>query len=235
MEQTAKKAARVTMPTFTAQTPSKRIFMKESRYSILDTRDASCVLRRASKLRNTQYAIRTTDITGFTLTESMVVIVIVSLLVVLAATNLKGVITKISFKSKVQGLVSAFEAASTAAAQSGKRYEVIIDIPQQNYVLREISSPDLSEVLEEEIIASEDFGESCRVAYVLFDDGEFTNEDRAKFRAGLAGWQFGGIIVLLDKDEQPWSIVIDRLSNIVAIQPGEAQIVWPRSKDELPF
>jgi prepilin-type N-terminal cleavage/methylation domain-containing protein len=172
---------------------------------------------------------------GFTLAESMVVIVIVSLLVALAATNLKGVIIRNSFKSKVQGLVSAIEAASTSAAQSDKRYEVIIDISQQSYLLREITSPDLAEVLEEEIIAQEDFGDNCRVAYVLFDDGEFTNEDRAKFRASRTGWQFGGIIVLLDEDEQPWSIVIDRLSNVVGLQPGEAQIVWPRSKDELPF
>lgn len=172
---------------------------------------------------------------GFTLAESMVVIVVVSLLLVIAATNLKGVITKNSFKSKVQGLVSTIEAASTAAGQTGKRYEVIIDIPQQNYLLREISSSNLAEVLEEEIVAEEDFGENCRVAYVLFDDGEFTNEDRAKFRTSRAGWQYGGIIVLLDKDGQPWSIVIDRLSNIVVLQPGEAQIIWPRSQDEVPF
>ncbi len=112
---------------------------------------------------------------------------------------------------------------------------MIIDIPQHSYLLREITSPDLAEVLEEEIIAQEDFGGNCRVAYVLFDDGAFTNEARAKFRASRTGWQFGGIIVLLDEDEQPWSIVIDRLSNIVRLQPGEAQIVWPRSKDELPF
>jgi Tfp pilus assembly protein FimT len=165
----------------------------------------------------------------------MVVIVIISLLVALAATNLKGVIIRNSFKSRVQGIVSAIEAASTAAAQSDKRYEVIIDISQQSYLLREITSPDLAEVLEEEIIAQEDFGNNCRVAYVLFDDGAFTNEDRAKFRASRTGWQFGGIIVLLDEEEQPWSIVIDRLSNIVRVQPGEAQIVWPRSKDEMPF
>jgi len=172
---------------------------------------------------------------GFTLAESMVVIVIVSLMIVLAATNLKGVIIGNSFKARVRGLVSALEAASTSAAQSGKKYEVIVDIPRQSYLLREITSPDLSEVLDEEIIAQEDFGENCRIAYVLFDDGDFTSEDRAKFRAGSSGWQFGGIIVLLDGDQQPWSIVIDRLSNIVRLEQGEAQIVWPRSQDELPF
>jgi prepilin-type N-terminal cleavage/methylation domain-containing protein len=172
---------------------------------------------------------------GFTLAESMVVIVIMSLMVALAATNLSGVITRNSFKGKAQGLISTLEMASTSAAQSDKRYEVIIDIPQQSYTLRQITSPDLSQVLEEEIIAQEDFGDKCRVSYVLFDDGEFTNEDRAKFRAGRSGWSFGGIIVLLDADDQPWSLIVDRMSNIVRIQPGEAQIIWPRSSDEIMF
>jgi prepilin-type N-terminal cleavage/methylation domain-containing protein len=172
---------------------------------------------------------------GFTLAESMVVIVVVSLLIALAATNLKGVLIKNSFKSQASGLVSALESASTSAVQSGKKYEVIIDIPQQSWLLREITSPDLSEVLDEEIVAQEDFGGNCRVSYVLFDDGQFTNEDRAKFRTSRAGWQFGGIIVLLDSEEQPWSIIVDRMSNIVRIEPGEAQIIWPRSKDEVPF
>ena len=214
--------------TFTARTPSNNVFlnvMNDSRYSILDTRNPWPVAR--DPLGATRH--------GFTLAESMVVIVIVSLLILIAATNLKGVITKNSFKAKSQGFIAALEAASTSAGQSDKRYEVIIDIPQQSYLLREISSSNLADVLEEEIIAEEDFGVNCRVSYVLFDDGQFTNEDRAKFRASRAGWQFGGIIGLLDSEGQPWSIIVDRLSNIVRVQPGEAQIVWPRSKDELPF
>jgi prepilin-type N-terminal cleavage/methylation domain-containing protein len=178
---------------------------------------------------------RTSEYPGFTLAESMVVIVVVSLLIALAATNLKGVLIKNSFKSQASGLVSALESASTSAVQSGKKYEVIIDIPQQSWLLREITSPDLSEVLDEEIVAQEDLGGNCRVSYVLFDDGQFTNEDRAKFRTSRAGWQFGGIIVLLDSEEQPWSIIIDRMSNIVRLEPGEAQIIWPRSKDDVPF
>jgi prepilin-type N-terminal cleavage/methylation domain-containing protein len=172
---------------------------------------------------------------AFTLAEAMVVIVIISLLIVVASTNLKGVITKNSFKAKSQGLVAALEAASTSAGQSNKRYEIIIDIPQQSYLFREISSSDLSEVLEEEIISQEDFGDKCAVSYVMFDDATFTNADKAKFRASRAGWQFGGVIGLYDSEGQSWSIVIDRLSNIVKLQQGEAKIVWPRSKDELPF
>ena len=172
---------------------------------------------------------------GFTLAESMVVIVIVSLMVILAATNLKGVVTGNSFRARVRGFIAALEAASAGAAQTGKRYEVIIDIPRQGWLLREITSSDLAEVLDEEIIAQEDFGENCRIEYVLFDDGNFTSEDRAKFRASRAGWHFGGIIVLADSDEQYWSIIVNRLSNIVRLERDEAQIVWPRSRDELPF
>jgi prepilin-type N-terminal cleavage/methylation domain-containing protein len=210
--------------------------MNDSRYSIPDTRNPWPVRRRRdlAKWRMTRDPLGATRY-GFTLAESMVVIVIITLLILMAATNLKGVITKNSFKAKSQGLISALEVASTSAEQSGKRYEVIIDIPQQSYILREISSSNLAEVLDEEIIASEDFGTNCAVSYVLFDDGQFTNQDRAKFRASRSGWQFGGVIVLLDSEGQSWSIVIDRLSNIVRLQPGEAQITWPRSKDELPF
>jgi Tfp pilus assembly protein FimT len=172
---------------------------------------------------------------GFTIAESMVVIVMVSLMIIMAVPNFQSIITKDSFKAKSQGLISALESASTSAEQNGKRYEVIIDIPQQSYLLREISSSNLADVLDEEIIASEDFGANCTISYVLFDDGTFTNQDRAKFRASRSGWQFGGIIVLLDSENQPWSIIIDRLSNIVRLEPGEAQITWPRSKDEMPF
>ena len=172
---------------------------------------------------------------GFTLAESMVVIVVVSLLIMLATTNLKGILIKNTFKSQASGLVSALESASTSAAQTGKKYEVIIDIPQQSWLLREITSPDLSEVLDEEIVAQEDLGSNCSISYVLFDDGQFTNQERAKFRTSRAGWQFGGIIVLLDSEQRPWSLVIDRMSNIVRIEPGEAQIIWPRSEDEVPF
>jgi prepilin-type N-terminal cleavage/methylation domain-containing protein len=204
--------------------------MAEDRGQITDNKRQ--LMEDGSIIRHPSSVLR---LRAFTLAESMVVIVIVGLMIAIAATNLKGVIVKNSFKAKSQALIAALEAASTSASQGDKRYEIIIDIPQQSYLFREISSSDLSEVLEEEIISQEDFGDKCTVSYVLFDDGQFTNADRAKFRASRAGWQFGGIIVLLDSQGQPWSIVIDRLSNIVRLEPGEAQIVWPRSKDEMPF
>ena len=102
-------------------------------------------------------------------------------------------------------------------------------------MLRQITSPDLSEVLEEEVIIENDFGDNCQVAYVLFDDGDYTNEGKAKFRAGHAGWQYGGKIVLLDENEQPYSIVVNRINRIVTLKQGEVELLEPKHRDEVPF
>lgn len=172
---------------------------------------------------------------GFTFTELVIVIVILSLFVLLAQMHLLGALRKSTFKAQVQSLISAMRMAAAAAAESDKRYEVIIDIAQQGFLLRRITSPDLSQVLEEEIILDDSFAESCRVIYVEFDDGDYTNEGRAKFRAGRSGWQYGGKIVLVDEMDKPYSVVINRLSRIITLEEGEAQLLKPKPKEEVPF
>jgi len=172
---------------------------------------------------------------AFTMTELVVVLAIVSMFVLLAVTNLTGLLTRTTFKAQAQELVSTMQMAASAAAESDRRYEVIIDLTEQSYLLRQITSPDLSEVLEEEIIVANDFGRNCFAAYVEFDDGEFTNEGRAKFRAGHSGWQYGGKIVLLDEDELPYSVVVNRLNRIITLTEGDVGLLVPKSKDEVPF
>jgi hypothetical protein len=125
--------------------------------------------------------------------------------------------------------------AASAAAESDRRYEVIIDMAEQSYTLRQITSPDISQVLEEEIIVKNDFSDNCRVAYVLFDDGDYTNEGRAKFRAGHSGWQYGGKIVLLDSEERPYSVVVNRLNRIVTLKKGDVELLMPKFKENVPF
>ncbi len=169
------------------------------------------------------------------MTELVVVIMIVSLFVLMVQVNLLAVFRKSTFKSQAEELVSTMQMAVRAAAQSDKRYEVIIDLTDQSYALREITTPDLSQVLEEEIIVNSNFSSNCRAAYVLFDDGDYTNEGRAKFRAGHSGWQYGGRIVLLDNDEKPYSIVINRLNKIVELKEGETEFLTPKDKDEMLF
>ena len=175
---------------------------------------------------------------GFTLIELIVVVLIVSLFVFLAAVNLSGLLQKSTFKAQAQQLVSTMQMAASAAAESDRRYEVIIDIAEQSYMLRQITSTHLpSDVLEEEIIAENDFSDNCRVVYVLFDDLVETDEDHQKafFRAGHAGWQAGGKIVLLDDGQRPYSVVVNRLSRIITLKEGDVEILLPKRKDEMLF
>jgi prepilin-type N-terminal cleavage/methylation domain-containing protein len=172
---------------------------------------------------------------GFTLTELVVVLVVIALFVFLVQINLFELLRKSTFRAQAQEFLSTMQMAASAAGQSDRRYEVIVDIPQQSYMLREITNPDLTQVLEEEIIVEDFFSENCRVAYVMFDDGDTTSEDRAKFRAGHSGWQYGGKIVLLDENEQPYSVVVNRLNRMVTFEQGDVGLLEPKSKDEVLF
>jgi len=198
----------------------------DTRYRMLDTRGAKYE-NRASRIFH--------RICGFTMTELMVVIVVIALFAFMVQIHLFGLLRKSTFRAQVQEFVSTMQMAASAAGQSDRRYEVIVDIPAQGYMLREITSPDLTQVFEEEIIIEDTFSENCRVAYVMFDDGDTTSEDRAKFRAGHSGWQYGGKIVLLDENEQPYSVVVNRLNRMVTLELGDVELLEPKSKDEMLF
>lgn len=174
---------------------------------------------------------------GFTLTELVVVILVLSIFVLLAMTNVFGLLRKNTFKIQVSEFVSTMQMAAAAAAESDRRYEVIIDLTEQSYTLRQITNPDLRQVLEEEVIVKNDFGNNCQVIYVLFDDLMETDEDHqiAKFRAGHTGWQYGGKIVLLDEQEQPYTVVVNRMSRVVALRKGDVELLMPKARDEVLF
>jgi type II secretory pathway pseudopilin PulG len=171
---------------------------------------------------------------AFTLVELIVVLSMLALFVMMAQVNLFGVLRRSSFKSQVQSFVSAMQMAASAAAETGRRYEVIVDVTEQTYLLRQISSSNLAEVLDEEIIADGQFGRSCRVSYVEFDDGTYANEGRAKFRVGFGGWQYGGKVVFLDEAEQPHTVAVGRLTPIVQVLEGDPELMKPKAKDEVP-
>jgi len=179
--------------------------------------------------------LKTKKKTAFTLTELVVVILLVSLFVLVAQVHLFGLFKKHTFKAQLQQFISTMQMAASASAESDRRYEVIIDLTEQNYLLRQITSPDLSEVLEEEIIVDNEFGDNCWVGYVEFDDGDYTNEGRAKFRTGHCGWQYGGKIVLLDEDERLYSVVVNRLNRIITLKEGDVELLVTKSENEIPF
>lgn len=172
---------------------------------------------------------------AFVLIEMILVVSILALFVVMVQTNLFGTLRRSQFKADVQEFVSAMQMAVSSAAESSRRYEVIIDLSEQTYLLRQITSSDLSQVLDEEIILDGQFGASCRVAYVEFDDGTFTNEGKAKFRVGHAGWHYGGKIVFLDESEQSHTVLVSRITPIVELVEGDPVLMTPKGKDEVPF
>jgi prepilin-type N-terminal cleavage/methylation domain-containing protein len=172
---------------------------------------------------------------GFTFTELVVVLVILSLFVLLAQLHLYGLFRKYTFKGQIHDFLSTMQLAAAAAAEGDRRYEVIIDFTEQSYRLQEDISTDITQVLEEKIIVQNGFSDNCFVSYVEFDDGDYTNEGWAAFRVGHSGWQYGGKIVLLDRDEQPYSVVVNRINRVVKLRQGDVGLLLPRSKDEMPF
>jgi Tfp pilus assembly protein FimT len=172
---------------------------------------------------------------AFVLIEMILIVSILALFVVMVQTNLFGTLRRSQFRADLQEFVSAMQMAVSGAAESSRRYEMIIDLSEQTYLLRQITSSDLSQVLDEEIILDGQFGANCRVAYVEFDDGTYTNEGKAKFRVGHAGWHYGGKIVFLDESEQSHTVLVSRITPIVELVEGDPALMTPKGKDEVPF
>ena len=175
---------------------------------------------------------------GFTMAELLVVVAIVSLFVALAQIHLFGLLRKNTFRAQTQELVSTLQMAASAAAETGRRYEIIIDITEQSYGLKHITGSEIyvdnPDETPGEMIVQNYLTDNCRLVYVWFDDGIDTNA-KAWFRVGPSGWQNGGKIVLLDEKEQPYSIVVNRINRIVVLEEGDLELLEPKPKNELPF
>lgn len=173
---------------------------------------------------------------AFTLVELLVVMTFIALLVAIAQANLFGVLRRNSFKAQVQDFVSTMQMAASRAAESNQRYEMIIDLAEQTYLLRELTGSDLTaDVEEEQIIAQGAFRGNCRCAYVEFDDGTHSNADRTKFRAGHLGWQYGGKVVFRDESEQAYAVIVNRVTPIIQLLEGDPPLMTPKAKEEVPF
>ena len=188
--------------------------------------------RTGSALRRSAYA----HAGAFTLVELIVVMTLLSLLVLVAQANLFGTLRRSTFKAQVQDFISAMQMAASRAAESSQRYEMILNFAEQSYLLRELTTSDLTaEPLVEQTITEGWFRSNCRMAYAEFDDGTYENEGKAKFRAGHVGWQNGGKIVFLDESEQPYAVIVNRVTPIIQLIEGDPPIMTPKTKEEVPF
>ena len=181
------------------------------------------------------------------LTELIVVIIVFALMVSLVGINFSGMVTRRQFEKQANEFLDIVRKAIAASAEGGKRYAIILDFDEQTYALKEITQ------LYEEVIHDDQtramvtgfFTKQCQLDYVVFDDGFDSREPMeggteylsgVSFYTGKSGLDYGGIIVLLDYDGNPYSIILNRLSRTAEILPGEDyEIAEPIYKNDLPF
>jgi prepilin-type N-terminal cleavage/methylation domain-containing protein len=174
---------------------------------------------------------------GVTLTELLVVVMIVGLIATLASINLFGVFHRETFMASVQDFVDTLEMAGYAATESDRRYAVIVDREEGTYLLRQIANGQLYHEDEVEIVDQASFAAGCRVLEVRFDDGDYLKSDdaRAHFVAGHAGWMYGGKIVLENAQGEIYSVVVNRLNKKVRLLPGNVDLPEPRDEQSMAF
>ena len=193
------------------------------------------------------YKYNTVSKKALVLTELIVVIIVFALMVSLVGINFSGTVTRRQFVKQANEFVDIIKKAITASAEGGKRYAIILDFDEQTDALKEITR------LYEEVIHDEQtptmvtgfFTMKCQLDYVIFDDGvdsrklmesETEHLYGVSFYTGKSGLDKGGIIVLLDSDGNPYSIILNRLSRTVEILPGDDyEIAKPIPKDDLLF
>ncbi len=184
---------------------------------------------------------------GVTLVELIMVLMVISMIAGVAFLNYIPIHSRAKFKQRAQDITGMFELAYRASRESDSRYAVIIDFDEQMYILRQYKSLDFEGMDEQEAVLQVGyFDEKFQIVDVIFDDGESTldrsrDEDilqlRAIFYAGRSGWQYGGKIILLDRDGNPWSLLVDRFSPVVRVVPGDIEVpmLEPIRSDEMFF
>ncbi len=177
---------------------------------------------------------------GLVLLEIMIVIAMVAFLLSVGIVSYDALWGGRRFKHQAQELVDLFQMAQETAAQSDRRYAVILDFTEQKYLLRQFATLDLETIPDQEaIIHTGYFTDRFQLDYVLYDDLEDTREKEnvteARFYAGRSGWQYGGKVVLRDQDGQPWSIVISRLVTPARLVEGDAEILLPQKSNAMRF
>ncbi len=171
---------------------------------------------------------------GVVLIELIIAVMVIGLLTMLAFLNMTGMVGKSRFETKMQELINIMEMACESASRTDNKYEVVFDPTNQTYVLQEMVV-DGNDFTEDNIIETGQFDQEFWLSYVQFDDYESTTEDTAIFRAGKAGYQYGGKIVILDENANPYSIIVSRISCRVMFEKGDVEMIVPRDKDAMPF
>jgi Tfp pilus assembly protein FimT len=214
----AKKAVKTIMQTCTAQMQ-------------IDESANSFIIRRFTLSRHCTLR------TGLVFIELIMAITIVSMMMGLALIILPAAFGKSDFQKQADAFISTLKMARTAAAETDRRYAVILDFDEGTYTLREYATLEMDVIPPEQaIIKTGLFTEKCQLDYVIFDDltdtRDWNIENMEYFRAvlfaGHSGWQNGAKIVLRDADGNPYSVITNRLTPVIKLQPGDVDMLIPQ-------
>lgn len=184
------------------------------------------------------------------LVEMLMVVGIIALIAGIAMISFGAMWGNQRFKSRAEELVNTFQMAYEAAVQSDRRYAVILDQYNGRYFLRQFETVEQLMLSNEQLLLSDEepvisaglFDDDFQLDRIVFDDSLDTADIGGSeelrggvFTAGHAGWLFGGIVILRDRDGNPWSIVIYRLGRPVELVEGYAEMLTPQTRDKVPF
>jgi len=168
---------------------------------------------------------------GLVLVELMAVMAIMGLMLAIAVRTFGSKMGGSQFETQARQIVNTMVKAQHAASQGGRRYAVIFDLVENKYEVQRIRTlQDLAmdaEVEPKKIIEQTQLSDNCRIDYVRYDDGDDTRDygevssQRVWFVVGEYGWMNGGKIVLLDEDDTPWSIIVNRMGKNIRLEEGD--------------
>ncbi len=180
---------------------------------------------------------------GLVLVEMLMVLAIIAMLTSLAMLGISAMAGKSKFMRRAENLAGVFQSAYIAAQETDRRYAVVLNLAEQRWVLRQFLTLDLQTLSDEEaILRSGTFDEHFQLAYVVYDDLDDTRQmgedvTEARFYAGHGGWQFGGKVVILDGEGNPWTILVYRAGRPVQLFEGDIDVAFlkPTPAAQLPF
>ena len=206
------------------------------------TRIYSALIRRPSSKRFCRGGRVGPVPAGMFYIEIMAIVAIIAMLVGIATIHLVPQALRSRFDEQAQEFINTLKMAHDAASQSDRRYAVLLDLDEGSYTLQPFVALDADAIpLTEETIVTGYFTDDFRLDYVRFDDGQDTRNAETNatevFRiwllVGQSGWQNSAQIGVLDREELPYTIVVNRLSGVISMYEGEYQI--PEPVENVPF
>lgn len=201
------------------------------------------------KYTNDKRNITTAKNNGFTLVEMLCILAVLGLMVGIATVTLTGSIEKVKFKREIDSFIRVLKMAHHGASESTFRYLISVNIEDGTYQLQTLPVMPMEvftdkekqeEYLDEHsnIITTGKFSERCYIDYAVFDDGTNPLDEgyaEAILYAGKNGWSNAIKFVILDSDDNPYSIITSRLNSEVQFVQGDVYLPEPLTKQDARF